>query len=79
MEWLEANDAWRRPERFDDLITLWKAVSPERDRDLGALAIARDGSLEVPGPGAQDEPRLFVRHAREVRVAESLASNEALR
>lgn len=72
MGWLESVDAWRRGERFAQLLQVWRAVAPPSDLpDL--LQAARDGSMQVPGPVAGQDARHAVRAARRAAVRDALA------
>jgi len=72
LDWLERTDAWRRAERFDRLLVLWRCIDAGRESDLARLRLARDASLKIPPPGALADPRVAVRAARLERVRKAL-------
>jgi tRNA nucleotidyltransferase (CCA-adding enzyme) len=73
VHWLETVDAWRRRERFAAALAVWRALAPERAKDLERLARSRDAAARVPPPPAGSNARELVRSYREMRVKETLA------
>jgi len=68
VRWLETVDAWRRGDRFDAAVSVWRAADPARAGELDCLTRARDASTRVPPPPPGSDPRLAVRRYREERI-----------
>ncbi len=77
LAWLEAVDAWRRPERFDRALGAWTSAEPDAGPALARLRAARDAARRVPPPGPGADPRAAVREARLERVREALQRSPA--
>jgi tRNA nucleotidyltransferase (CCA-adding enzyme) len=75
LSWLEGVDAWRRGERFGQLLTIWRSICPGKEQELTRLDQARVASLKVPPPGKVKDPRATVRAARLRLVRRALDSD----
>ena len=71
-DWLEAVDAWRRTERFDALLDVWRAVTPESETSLNQLRQCCDCSRRIPPAIITVNPREAVRAYRLAQIAKRL-------
>jgi hypothetical protein len=72
LNWLESVDAWRRAERFTDLLHTWLAAQPHSNALLDRLRRCRDISRRVPAPDPDSNRREMVRNYRLQRITQAL-------
>jgi tRNA nucleotidyltransferase (CCA-adding enzyme) len=71
LNWLESVDAWRRMERFNDLLNVWFAVLPDASRLLNDLQRCRDISQRAPTltPGLNPRDAVYEYRLRQIALA----------
>jgi len=72
LNWLESVDAWRRADRFTDLLHTWLAAQPHSNALLDRLRRCRDISRRVPAPDPDSNRREMVRNYRLQRITQAL-------
>jgi len=77
LHWLESVDAWRRADRFANLLRVWLALRPDRSVPIERLRQCREQAHKVPKPAAGTDPRSAVRAYRLQQIALTLAAIDA--
>jgi tRNA nucleotidyltransferase (CCA-adding enzyme) len=72
LHWLESVDAWRRADRFVNLLRVWLALRPNLSVPIERLRQCRDQAHKVPKPAAGADPRSAVRAYRLQQIALTL-------
>jgi hypothetical protein len=71
LKWLESVDAWRRADRFANLLQIWLAVRPDLIEHINRLRHCCDISRKVPAPATGSDPRTSVRAYRLARITQT--------
>ena len=77
LHWLESVDAWRRADRFANLLRVWRALRPELSVPIERLRQCRNQAHKVPKLAAGTDPRSAVRAYRLQQIALTLAAKDA--